>query len=136
MSLLPPVVTLLTRRKHSIRNAYFTYAYLLSRSHNDTSSSDSIISQVVDPFVPNLYLEEKLASVAYGDSLKGMHMGHCFDYLRQALMCAADSNLEDNTVVNGTRGTTGMGSKRVCRNFDALKDWSEKWRSTDSDGAV
>jgi hypothetical protein len=131
------------KTKHSIRNAYFTYAYLLSRSHNTTSSSvrsrtdeSHVLQNFIEPFVPNTFLEQRITSPTYADSLKSRHMSHCFDYLRQALMCAADSNLEDTITLNGTSGTTGMGSTRVCRSFDALKNWSEKWRSTDSDGVV
>ncbi|KAF2645533.1 hypothetical protein P280DRAFT_366544, partial [Massarina eburnea CBS 473.64] len=48
---------------------------------------------------------------------------HCFEYLRQAIMCAADSNLEDLDEEGDAKWGPG---KRVCRNFEALKAWSEK----------
>lgn len=57
------------------------------------------------------------------------HIRHCFDYLRQALMCAADTNLE--LVDFRLGGATGFGCQRTCRNFQAVKDWSERWRSWD-----
>ena len=57
------------------------------------------------------------------------HVRHCFDYLRQALMCAADTNLEPVDYQLG--GATGFGYERKCRNFQAVKDWSDRWRSWD-----
>jgi hypothetical protein len=130
-------------KKHNIRTAYFTHTYLLSKLQNATSCSvrtsegKSVVpDNFIDPFVPNAFLDEQLSLPAYADSLKDNHIKHCLDYLRQALLCAADSNLEDTFIVNGTSATTGMGSTRICRNFDALKSWSEKWRSSDSGGIV
>ena len=51
-------------------------------------------SMASDPFI------EKL-----GASTDIPHMRHCFDYLRHALMCAADTNLE--TVDEETHTTSG-----------------------------
>jgi hypothetical protein len=69
-----------------------------------------------------------------GHGLHPDHVKHCFDYLRQALICAADSNLEDIQWVDGIAETTGWAGKRVCRDYEGLKDWTAKWRTTDSDG--
>ena len=55
------------------------------------------------------------------------HISHCFDYLRQALMCAADTNLEPVDTALG--GSTGFGYSRTCRNFEAVKTWSSEWSS-------
>jgi hypothetical protein len=40
-------------------------------------------------------------------------------------MCAADTNLEDVTTEDRNVSTLGWGSKRVCRNYEELKKWSE-----------
>ncbi|PHH90571.1 hypothetical protein CDD83_3258 [Cordyceps sp. RAO-2017] len=53
------------------------------------------------------------------------HIRHCFDYLRQALMCAADTNLEPINLE--TRAVNGWGVERKCRDYEAIKDWAEKW---------
>ncbi|MCJ1474998.1 hypothetical protein MMC13_003658 [Lambiella insularis] len=53
------------------------------------------------------------------------HISHCFDYLRQALMCAVDTNLEAVDPVLG--GSKGYGYARTCRDFDAVKAWSDEW---------
>lgn len=58
------------------------------------------------------------------------HLRHCFDYLRQSLVCAADSNLEPVDFELG--GVTGWSFQRTCRDFDRIKDWAEQWRSWDA----
>ncbi|KAF4628597.1 hypothetical protein G7Y89_g9558 [Cudoniella acicularis] len=59
------------------------------------------------------------------------HLRHCFDYLRQALMCAADTNLEPVDFELG--GVTGWKYNRKCRDFEAVKDWADQWRSWPDD---
>ncbi|KAK5636922.1 hypothetical protein RRF57_012634 [Xylaria bambusicola] len=59
-------------------------------------------------------------------------MQHCFDYLRQALMCAADPTLEiRNESINGV---TGWGTSHQCRDFEALKRWTEQHRYNNEGG--
>ncbi|KAJ6155271.1 hypothetical protein N7470_005837 [Penicillium chermesinum] len=55
------------------------------------------------------------------------HVRHCLDYLRQSVMCAADTNLEP--VVNelasgGDLFTTGWGFYRNCRDIERVKAWA------------
>ncbi|PYI04755.1 hypothetical protein BO78DRAFT_347040 [Aspergillus sclerotiicarbonarius CBS 121057] len=52
------------------------------------------------------------------------HVRHCFDYLRQSLMCSADTNLEP--VTKDLKGVTGWGFSRTCRNLDSVKSWAEE----------
>ncbi|KAI0480019.1 hypothetical protein F4859DRAFT_513513 [Xylaria cf. heliscus] len=54
------------------------------------------------------------------------HMRHCFDYLRQSLLCAADVTLEQVDAVLG--GVTGWGDPRVCRNYSEVVGWAEEHR--------
>ena len=54
------------------------------------------------------------------------HVRHCFDYLRQTLMCNADTNLEVIDWQIG--GSTGWGFERHCRDYDNIVDWAERWR--------
>lgn len=79
------------KTKNNIRTAYFTYAYLLSKSHNATTHSlesraaNSIVLDhfvdpfVSDPFVSNPFIDKQLKSPTYADSLRGNHIKHCFD---------------------------------------------------------
>ncbi|RAH86269.1 hypothetical protein BO86DRAFT_395707 [Aspergillus japonicus CBS 114.51] len=60
------------------------------------------------------------------------HMRHCFDYLRQSLMCAADATLEPVDAALG--GVTGWGAERVCRDYAALAAWAEERRVSDARG--
>ncbi|KAF7867203.1 hypothetical protein EAF04_005286 [Stromatinia cepivora] len=55
------------------------------------------------------------------------HIRHCFDYLRHALMCAADTNLEPVNWKYG--GVTGWGFDRTCRSYDAVVAYAEQWRT-------
>ena len=68
------------------------------------------------------------------------HWGHCFDYLRQSLMCAADATLETVETNGNTNGETllagvdGWGVTHMCRDYKKLFDWSEEHRATDEGG--
>ena len=57
------------------------------------------------------------------------HAKHCFDYLRQALICAADSTVEPGNAT--TKFVTGSGVVHECRDFDGLFEWTEQRRFDD-----
>ena len=48
------------------------------------------------------------------------HDMHCFDTLRQHIMCMADDTLLYST---GHRDT-GVNQTRMCRDWDALRQWA------------
>jgi hypothetical protein len=57
------------------------------------------------------------------------HSAHCFDYLRQSILCAADTNLEGET-----EGGPGWGSRHQCADYDAVLAWANehsamRWRT-------
>ncbi|KAI1090647.1 hypothetical protein F5B19DRAFT_316168 [Rostrohypoxylon terebratum] len=57
------------------------------------------------------------------------HSAHCFDYLRQGIMCSADVNLEGETEAG-----PGWGSPHECVDYDAVLAWAnehsaERWRN-------
>ena len=62
------------------------------------------------------------------------HVAHCFEYLRQALMCCADSSLEPFKAPPG--GFPGMGFERQCRDYQGLKNWAEDWRVMESESFI
>ncbi|KAL9118983.1 MAG: hypothetical protein Q9187_004463 [Circinaria calcarea] len=62
------------------------------------------------------------------------HMRHCIDYLRQSLLCCADTNLEH--VDPNLKGTTGWGFPRKCRDIVRIKDWAEEWRTHNQTGIL
>ena len=69
--------------------------------------------------------EENIARAGFADHGSPRHVRHCFDYLRQSVMCHADTNLEP--VIPRLGGARGFGSKHTCRNFNELVDWMTKW---------
>ncbi|TGO82816.1 hypothetical protein BPOR_0753g00040 [Botrytis porri] len=77
---------------HGLRTSYYDLHYQIARA----------AGAPIDP-----YLEQKAAHT----HIETAHQKHCFDYLRRAIMCAADTNLEYVDPV--TDDTTGWGSERV-----------------------
>ena len=60
---------------------------------------------------------------------------HCLDYIRQALQCHADTNLEYR-VASGTGDAAFTGySEHLCRDFDGVLHFAEKWRVYDGKNA-
>ena len=47
------------------------------------------------------------------------HTSHCFNYLRQGIMCTADTTLEGST-----KEGPGEGSEHECVDYDALLEWA------------
>ncbi|OKL61820.1 hypothetical protein UA08_03024 [Talaromyces atroroseus] len=96
------------------------------------------------PFVANIAVFHQLhclhaIRVAYytihnDTSIDDGHLRHCFDYLRQALMCAADTNLEH--VNRETRITTGWGSDKLCRDYGQVVDWAVQWANSSDTGIM
>ena len=63
------------------------------------------------------------------------HVVHCLDYVRQALQCHADTNLEFRVVLGtGDAAFTGY-SGHQCRDFDRVFRFAEKWRVYDGKNA-
>ncbi|TGO66336.1 hypothetical protein BOTNAR_0063g00180 [Botryotinia narcissicola] len=64
------------------------------------------------------------------------HMKHCFDYLRQSLMCASDTTLETLQVKNeGNKpAVDGWGTTHLCRDYDKVSDWTLRHRASDIGG--
>ncbi|KAI8951413.1 hypothetical protein F4801DRAFT_589638 [Xylaria longipes] len=60
------------------------------------------------------------------------HIRHCVDYIRQALMCSADTTLEPVDLVLG--GVTGWNGTHVCRDFGRVKTWAEDHRANNLTG--
>lgn len=64
------------------------------------------------------------------------HTAHCFNYLRQGIMCSADVTLEGKT-----KEGPGEGSEHECVDYDALLEWANAnsampWRGNLPDTSV
>ncbi|KAI1465030.1 uncharacterized protein F4812DRAFT_128443 [Daldinia caldariorum] len=62
------------------------------------------------------------------------HIRHCFDYIRQALMCAADTNLE--VLDHETHLTNGWGQPKQCRDYEHVFTWAERYANSSDTGIV
>lgn len=61
------------------------------------------------------------------------HIPHCFEYLRQSIMCCADTALEGQhtTFPKEVQGSDGWDAKHVCKDYDAVYKHLEKRRADD-----
>lgn len=63
-------------------------------------------------------------------------MKHCFDYLRQSLLCASDTSLEKLQVDNGGNkpAVDGWGTTHLCRDHEEVSNWVINHRASDDGG--
>lgn len=61
------------------------------------------------------------------------HLSHCFDYLRQAIMCHGDTALEGLQTTFGpdVGGSDGWNTQHVCKRYGEVYDWLEEKRIDD-----
>ncbi|KAE8351276.1 hypothetical protein BDV28DRAFT_150151 [Aspergillus coremiiformis] len=60
------------------------------------------------------------------------HVDHCFQYLRQSLLCCGDTALEGQDPRNDHPGTDGTGAVHLCKDFDGLMAWADSRRLVDN----
>lgn len=61
------------------------------------------------------------------------HVMHCFDYLRQSVLCAGDSALEGKSTLVPSM-TDGWGNVHVCKKYDDQAKWIYDNRLSDYSG--
>ncbi|KAM0276855.1 hypothetical protein ACHAQH_006331 [Verticillium albo-atrum] len=63
----------------------------------------------------------------------GFHLQHCFEYLRQSILCCGDVTLEgtQTTFPPGFEGSDGWDAKHVCRDYEQVKTFLEVNRADD-----
>ncbi|KAI0399910.1 hypothetical protein F4802DRAFT_530725 [Xylaria palmicola] len=61
------------------------------------------------------------------------HLTHCFDYIRQGIMCCGDVALEgqQTTFPEGFDGSDGWDAKHVCKDYDQLLAFLDDNRAND-----
>ncbi|OCT46843.1 hypothetical protein CLCR_02190 [Cladophialophora carrionii] len=67
------------------------------------------------------------------------HARHCFDYLRQSIMCAGDVSYESAIVLPDGRlidGVDGWGDWHMCRSWDTIWDYAVQHRGQNFSGIV
>ena len=70
-----------------------------------------------------MYLREAMLDLIRGKSLNDTmyHVNHCYDVLRQAIICRAD---DMPLFFPGGTTETGDNQLRRCGDWDALTDWA------------
>ncbi|KAL7956596.1 hypothetical protein V8C34DRAFT_288384 [Trichoderma compactum] len=66
------------------------------------------------------------------------HLDHCFDYLRQAIMCAGDMTLEKAHIINGVPADAvdGWEVEHQCRDWSTMFDFAAKNRVKSTNGIL
>jgi Mycotoxin biosynthesis protein UstYa len=64
------------------------------------------------------------------------HIPHCFDYVRQGIMCAGDSTLEHVEIVDGKPDFLGWDVRHECRAFEIISQWASDHRVDDYEDIV
>ncbi|KAK0099975.1 hypothetical protein ONS95_013205 [Cadophora gregata] len=68
------------------------------------------------------------------------HLAHCFDYLRQGIMCAGDMTLEPAFELAGedagTKAVNGWNVEHQCKNYQVMYDFAEKHRYGNTSGIL
>ncbi|KAM7212464.1 protein of unknown function (DUF3328) domain containing protein [Rhypophila decipiens] len=61
------------------------------------------------------------------------HLAHCFEYLRQTIMCCGDVALEGQatTFPDGMTGSDGWDATHVCKDYNAILEYLEDNRVDD-----
>jgi len=110
---------------HGLRTAYFAQMNFADKARHTVNNSYK--------YTPNAYLDGMTER-----ELGLHHVEHCFEYLRQAVMCSADTNLEGTRVLEGgmVEAVAFGGAERTCRDWEGVKGWAEKWSAGGGEGIV
>ncbi|RAQ69252.1 hypothetical protein AFCA_008559 [Aspergillus flavus] len=60
------------------------------------------------------------------------HVDHCFQYLRQSLLCCGDTALEGQDPRTDNPGTDGTGAVHICKDFEGILAWADSRRLVDA----
>ena len=68
-----------------------------------------------------------------------MHLGHCLDYIRQAIMCTGDMTLEKAALHKSVEdpdgpeviGVRGWGTAHECKSWEAIYDFTRQHRASE-----
>lgn len=64
------------------------------------------------------------------------HIDHCFDFLRQTIMCFGDTTLEGQSPYREKFLVDGNGAQHMCKNFDEVFEWAESVRVEGLEGHI
>ncbi|TGO80066.1 hypothetical protein BPOR_1827g00020 [Botrytis porri] len=67
---------------------------------------------------------------SHAENSANARVQHCLEYLRQSLMCTADTTVEP--VGRGSKGKAivqGFGTQHLCKDFHQLIEWTSQWEN-------
>ncbi|KAL3421015.1 hypothetical protein PVAG01_07460 [Phlyctema vagabunda] len=78
------------------------------------------------------------ANPEYRNSVDVGHLGHCFDYIRQSLMCSGDMSLESYPHLNKENNVAidGWGAAHTCRDWDTMYNFMVEKKFSDRTGIL
>lgn len=83
------------------------------------------------------YSQQPDNAFAATDNFVHLHFTHCYDLLRERLMCTADTGLVGNQWINhgdAMYAYPKFTTKHTCANYDAIIDWAKARAHDDMDG--
>ncbi len=66
--------------------------------------------------------------------MQGWHSRHCFEYLRQSILCCGDTTLEGQQTTfpdKDQAGSDGWDAKHICRDYSQIRSYLEDNRADD-----
>ncbi|KAG4435258.1 hypothetical protein IFR05_009254 [Cadophora sp. M221] len=113
--ILPPPVSMV--KPHD--NVQLPPAWALSVFHQ-IHCLHSILESYTNMYFDSIVPENK----------RSKHVYHCFDYLRQILMCSGDTSLEGQDPFHEPGETAGYGTTHMCKDYSqivegAKRSWAE-----------
>lgn len=78
---------------------------------------------------------KKSDSEDHGIHMDFLHLAHCFDYLRQAILCAGDTTIEwarEAEEGDKTSQVDGWEIEHQCRSSNAIYDFTKRHRAENS----
>ncbi|KAK1072016.1 hypothetical protein LTR12_003420 [Friedmanniomyces endolithicus] len=60
------------------------------------------------------------------ESHLGFHIAHCFDYIRQGILCAGDATLEGNNSMKYPGVEIPWGTSHRCADWSAIVEWADE----------
>jgi hypothetical protein len=102
------------------------------------SAVQYIIRSIFYTNLPSITMQ-KQETQGHGAEHNLGHARHCFDYLRQSIMCAGDVSYESAIVLPDGKlidGVDGWGDWHMCRNWDTIWEYAVQHRGQNFSGIV
>jgi hypothetical protein len=111
---------------HRAAISVFHQLHCLVSRHEDLDGATLFLLTNIQYLTRDGFFAAKEGTLDEMPNLNTKHLVHCFEYLRQCIMCSADTTLE--WIGPDETGTTGWGYEHTCKDFGAIYAWAEERR--------